>query len=183
MHVSAASTGQPGVPQLDLVAALPGLLPLPPAPAPVQSLIEDRVGGHLPEIAAPAIHAALHLPSDAAVTDALIHQAVDALTHHDVPGALRAVGELLRTQPETDVRVLHEPALEPVRPEIRDLVAHLTAGAKQDAEKTVAHAGVLVANQPPGAFGPTTVALANQFLETGQYVKSTTSERAKWGVW
>jgi hypothetical protein len=83
---------------------------------------------------------------------------------------VRAVGELLRTQPEAEARVLHEPALAAIRPEIRDVATHLSIAAKQDAEKTLAHAGALVATQPSGAFGPATVALANQFLETGQYV-------------
>ena len=163
--MNAASAGQPAP-----VTAVPAALPLPPAPVQIQTVIEDRVSGRLTAIAAPEIQAALHLPSDHAAADASIHRAVDALAHHDVAGAVRAVGELLRTQPEAEARVLNEPALAPIRQEIRDVATHLTVTARQDAEKTLAHAGALVAAQPPGAFGPTTVALANQFLETGQYV-------------
>ncbi len=168
MNVSAATVGQSG---LTAAIAQP---PLPPSPAPSPSsgsapagdVVESAVG----EFSHPAIHAALHLPETHAAADALIHQATQALAAHDIPKALQAVHELLTRQPDADLRVLHEPALAPIRDGVREVVNRLVNEARLDARKTLAIAAPLAALPRMPNETPAVLALANQFIETGQYI-------------
>ena len=155
MNVSAATVGQPG---LSAANALP-LPPLAPALAPAT----DRVVSRLLEFSNPAIHTALQFPDNHRAADALIHKAGEALANHDIPRALHAVGELLSRQPDADIRDLHHPA-------VLQLMNRLTLEAKIDAHRTIAAAVPLIATHRMPHEAPAVLALASQFIETGQYV-------------
>jgi hypothetical protein len=164
VHVNAASAGQPGL------NAAPALLPLPPSAAPLPRAIEDKIAGLLPAISAPAIHTALHLADDPALTDAFIGKAADALAHHDTQGALHILTELVHRQPDAGIRILNDPALSSIHNSARELLGRVTLEAKIGAQNTLAAAAHLVATRVSPPESAATLALADRFFETGQYI-------------
>ena len=152
--------------------AASALLPLPPtaAASSADHAPPDRATSQLLEFSRPDIHSALHLPENHAAAETLVRQAIDAVAHNDIPHALKAASELLHQQPSSDLRLLHEPALAPIRTELHELIAHRTLEAKVEAIKTLAIAAPLAAaaRMPPET--PAVLSLANQFIETGQFI-------------
>ncbi len=159
----------PRAPGCRPVPLAPVALPvIPPVPAAIAAetpvVIEDKVSGLLPSIAEPAVLAALNLHSDPAALDSVIHAAVQALANHDAPRALQMLTQLIQKQPESVPRVLEEPGLVPLHASLHEAIDHVTQGARAVAETTVAQATRLTFEDAP------VIALANQFIETGQYI-------------
>jgi hypothetical protein len=165
VHVPAAGPAPTGLnPVIALQPLRPTNVPLEPAPA------DDLAVGLLFELALPAIHAAIQLPDNRALADSLILGASQAVASGDVPRALHAVTELLTRHPDADLRALQEPALASIRGDIREIVSRLAGEAKIDARNTLAIAAPLAGGYGMPHEAPAVIALANQFIETGQYV-------------
>lgn len=158
--MNAAGAGPPGLVAALSQPALPQIpgpaveLPRPEGTSPVPA---DRVESLVAAVTHPAVQAVLHrLP---AVAEA-----------HEIPRSLHEVREVLKRQPELVERVLQEPALAPIRDGVREVVNHLSHEARLDAEKTLAIAAPLPSLHRMPAETPAVLTLANQFLETGQYL-------------
>jgi hypothetical protein len=164
VHVNATGAAQANL------NTTPLPLPLPQSAPSAPRFIEDSVSGLLAQFSSPAIHAALHVADNSSLVDAFIHQAAEAVSRHDVAGAIHTIGELLHKQPDADFRVLNDPALAPIHTEVRELVGRVTLEAKLDASNTLAAGAHLIATRISPPESPSTLALANQFFETGQYV-------------
>jgi hypothetical protein len=156
VNAIAASAGQPGL------AAVTTPLPLPtsPSPALLRTVIEDRVIALLPNIATPAVLAAIHIPSDASAVATSVHHALEALANHDAPRALNIVTELIQKHPESVEPLLSNSALAPVHAAVNQIASK----AHTEAAHTLTQAAILAVPHEP------VLTLAQQFLDTGQYI-------------
>lgn len=117
------------------------------------------------------------LVQDPALLQGLLRTAVAAVADQDVPGAIDAVARLVTLSPERGAQMVNEePALNPIRGAVQNLLQRLTLGAKSDAEQTLAIASQAIEMaaqrtvQSAGFDPKGLLAVADRLLETGQQI-------------
>jgi hypothetical protein len=167
-----------------LVPPAPPVNPLP-AVAPQSSGVGqtvDRIAGTLQDLAGPQVGQLLRLLEHARVNqdpmliEGLLKDAVAAVHGHHLPDALKTIERMVNLSPEHGALLARtEPGLAHIRPEIHGLMQRLETGARSEAERSVLAASLAIATAP-GRVTETNLippqdllALANRFLESGQY--------------
>jgi hypothetical protein len=172
VNVSAAGPGSP--PILDSPVRLSA-----PAIDATPGKSDDSVGSLLQLLSTPQIHDLLHtidahrLAQDPATLESLLQTAGDAVAHHDVPRALAALTEYINRNPAHAAVLPMSPALLPIQGDVKELLRNITEGARTEAVRSIAAAGLVVdgaARHPEGLNGADVVAAAERFAESGQLV-------------
>ena len=182
MDVSAAGAGTN---RLDsLVPPAPPVNPLP-ALAPQSSgagQTVDRIAATLQDLAGPQVGQLLSMleharaDQDPMLIEGLLKDAVAAAHGHHLPDALKNIEKMVTLSPEHGALLARtDPGLTHIRPDIHHLMQRVETGARAEAERSVLAASLAVATAPGRVLEPNTIppqdllALANRFLESGQY--------------
>jgi len=166
MQVAAAGAGSPSPPET-FVKTLPEL-----ARVPTPGRAEDGVSHSLQDLASPHITDLLgrlehtrgaHSPQ---VFESLLNTAVAAVRTHDIHGALSAIAEMAKLNPEHAALLVHgEAGLAPIRGEVNHLFERLTLAARMDAVQTLAAAATVVSVRDLASVS--VIATGERFLESG----------------
>jgi hypothetical protein len=178
LDVSAAGTGSP-IPESLVRLNAPAVTPAPAAGVNdiAAGIREDTAGPFLQLLSTPHIQELLHgiethrFGQEPAALDSLMQTAVSAVASHDVPRALAALTEHMGRNPEHAAALANSPSLAPIQGEVRELLRHLTEGARAEAVRVVASAAVVVdaaAKHPLQLNGPAVLEVAERFIESGQ---------------
>jgi hypothetical protein len=136
----------------------------------------DTIATLLQQLASPQILDVLNrieqprLAQDPAVIDRLLHTAITAAAQHDHPGAVASMRELITIHPERGAALIHEPALAPIRHELKEMLQQMAGTAKMEAEHALAAATLAAQTAGPTPYIENVLAIAQRFIAAGELV-------------
>jgi hypothetical protein len=137
----------------------------------------DTIATLLQQLATPQILEVLsqieqpRLAQDPALMEHLLDTALTALAEHNVPRAMAAVRELITVNPERGAALVNaEPALAPIRHELKEMLQQITGHARVEAEHSLAAATLAAQTAGATPYVENVLAIAQRFIAAGELV-------------